>query len=71
MAIPSDDVPGTLHTAALIWGGAAGLALAHWLAFDVGARLFETATWTACTASGAPSRSPRRWPWRRSRASRS
>ena len=43
VAIPSDDVPGTLHTAALIWGGAAGLALAHWLAFDVGARLFETA----------------------------
>ena len=43
VAIPSDDVPGTLHTAALIWGGAAGLALAHWLAFDVGARLFQTA----------------------------
>ena len=43
VAIPRDDVPGTLHTAALIWGGAAGLALAHWLAFDVGARLFETA----------------------------
>ena len=41
VAIPSDDVPGTLHTAALIWGGAAGLALAHWLAFDVGARLFR------------------------------
>ncbi len=43
VAIPSDDVPGTLRTAALIWGGAAGLALAHWLAFDIGARLFETA----------------------------
>jgi hypothetical protein len=43
IAIPSDDVPGTLHTAARIWGGAAGLALAHWLAFDVGARLFQTA----------------------------
>src|SRR5262245_61542338 len=41
IAIPSEDVPGTLHTAALIWGGAAGLALAHWLAFDVGARLFS------------------------------
>ena len=41
VAIPSDDVPGTLQTAAIIWGGAAGLALAHWLAFDVGARLFE------------------------------
>jgi hypothetical protein len=43
IAIPSDDVPGTVHTAALIWGGAVGLALAHWLAFDVGARLFQTA----------------------------
>jgi hypothetical protein len=43
VAIPSDDVPGSLRTAALIWGGAAGLALAHWLAFDVGARLFATA----------------------------
>lgn len=43
VALPSDDVPGTLHTAALIWGGAAGLALAHWLAFDVGIRLFQTA----------------------------
>ena len=43
VAIPSDDVPGTLRTAALIWGGAAGLALAHWVAFDIGARLFETA----------------------------
>jgi hypothetical protein len=42
VAIPSDDVPGTVSTAALIWGGAAGLALAHWLAFDVGARLFES-----------------------------
>ena len=42
IAIPSDDVPGTLHTAALIWGGAASLALAHWLAFDVSARLFRT-----------------------------
>jgi hypothetical protein len=43
LAIPDDDVPGTLRTAALIWGAAAGLALAHWLAFDVGARLFQTA----------------------------
>ena len=43
IAIPSDEVPGTVHTAALIWGGAAALALAHWLAFDVGARLFQTA----------------------------
>lgn len=43
VATPDDDVPGTLRTAALIWGGAAGLALAHWLAFDVGARLFQTA----------------------------
>jgi hypothetical protein len=42
VAVPSDDVPGTLRTAALIWGGAAGLALAHWLAFDIGARLFRT-----------------------------
>ena len=42
IAIPSDDVPGTVWTAALIWGGAAGLALAHWLAFDVGARLFQS-----------------------------
>jgi hypothetical protein len=42
VAIPSDDVPGTLRTAALIWGGAASLALAHWLAFDIGARLFRT-----------------------------
>jgi hypothetical protein len=43
VAVPDDDVPGTLRTAALIWGGAAGLALAHWLAFDIGARLFESA----------------------------
>lgn len=42
VAIPSDDVPGTLETAALLWGGAAGLALAHWLAFDLGARLYHT-----------------------------
>ena len=43
VALPIEDVPGTLETAALIWGGAAGLALAHWLAFDVGARLYHTA----------------------------
>lgn len=43
VAIPSDDVPGTLGTAALLWGGAAGLALAHWVAFDVAARLYRTA----------------------------
>ena len=42
IAIPSDDVPGTLGTAAVIWGGAAGLALAHWLAFDIAARLYST-----------------------------
>ena len=42
IAIPSEDVPGTLGTAALIWGGAAGLALAHWLAFDIAARLYST-----------------------------
>jgi hypothetical protein len=41
IAIPSEDVPGTLGTAALIWGGAAGLALAHWLAFDIAARLYR------------------------------
>ncbi len=43
VAIPSEDVPGTLGTAALVWGGAAGLALAHWVAFDVAARLYRTA----------------------------
>lgn len=42
IAIPSDDVPGTVQTALIIWGGAAGLALAHWLAFDLGARLYHT-----------------------------
>lgn len=42
IAIPSDDIAGTLGTAALIWGGAAGLALAHWLAFDIAARLYAT-----------------------------
>ena len=35
-------MPGTLGTAAVIWGGAAGLALAHWLAFDIAARLYST-----------------------------
>ena len=54
VALPSDDVPGTLHTAALIWGGAAGLALAHWLAFDVGARLFETARLDRLHRLGGP-----------------
>jgi len=43
VAIPGDDVDGTLGTAALIWAGAAGLALAHWLAFDVAGRLYRTA----------------------------
>jgi hypothetical protein len=42
VAIPSDDVGGTLDTAALIWSGAAGLALTHWLAFDLAGRLFRT-----------------------------
>lgn len=42
VAIPSDDVGGTLQTAALLWGGAGALALAHWLAFDLGARLYHT-----------------------------
>jgi hypothetical protein len=42
IAIPSEDVPGSLGTAAVIWGGAAGLALAHWLAFDIAARLYST-----------------------------
>jgi hypothetical protein len=42
VAIPSDDVPGTLGTAALIWGGSAGLALAHWVAFDVAGRIYRT-----------------------------
>ncbi len=40
IAIPSDDIPGTVGTAAIIWGGAAGLSLAHWLAFDLAARLY-------------------------------
>ena len=42
VAIPSEDVPGTVETVAVIWGGAAGLAIAHWLAFDIGARLYHT-----------------------------
>jgi hypothetical protein len=42
VAIPSDEVPGTLHTAAIIWGGCAGLALAHWVAFDVAGRIYRT-----------------------------
>jgi hypothetical protein len=42
IAIPSDDVPGTVQTAALLWGGAAGLAVAHWLAFDIAARLYRS-----------------------------
>lgn len=42
IALPSDDVPGTVRTAALLWGGAAGLALAHWLAFDIAARLYRS-----------------------------
>jgi hypothetical protein len=42
VAIPGDDVPGTLETAALLWGGAGALALTHWLAFDLGARLYRT-----------------------------
>jgi hypothetical protein len=42
VAIPSDDVPGTVRTAAVIWGGAAGLALAHWLAFDIAARIYRS-----------------------------
>lgn len=41
VAIPSDEIPGSLETAALLWGGAAGIALAHWLAFDLGARLYR------------------------------
>jgi hypothetical protein len=40
VAVPGDDVSGTLETAAILWGGAAGLALAHWLAFDVAGRLY-------------------------------
>ena len=62
IAIPSDEVPGTVHTAALIWGGAAALALAHWLAFDVGARLFQTAHLDRLHRLAGPVRWPRRSP---------
>ncbi|MGD9697077.1 MAG: hypothetical protein AB7V42_15615 [Thermoleophilia bacterium] len=40
VALPSEDVrAGT--TAAAIWGGAAGLALAHWFAFNTASRLLD------------------------------
>ncbi len=55
VAIPSDDVPGTLETAALLWGGAAGLALAHWLAFDLGARLATCVLAFILACGGSPS----------------
>lgn len=42
VALPSDEVGGSLETAALIWSGAAGLALAHWLAFDLAGRLYRS-----------------------------
>lgn len=40
-AVPSDELDQGAEVAALIWGAAAGLALAHWFAFHVAAHLYS------------------------------
>lgn len=41
VAVPSEDLDEGAEVAALIWGAAAGLALAHWFAFHVAAHLYS------------------------------
>jgi hypothetical protein len=39
--VPADDLDEDVHVAAVIWGSALGLALAHWFAFNASAHLFR------------------------------
>jgi hypothetical protein len=39
--IPADDLDEDVEVAAVIWGSALGLALAHWFAFNASAHLFR------------------------------
>jgi hypothetical protein len=39
--VPSDDLDEDIEVAAVIWGSALGLALAHWFAFNASAHLFR------------------------------
>jgi hypothetical protein len=41
VAVPSAELDEGAEVAALIWGAAAGLALAHWFAFHVAAHLYS------------------------------
>lgn len=40
-AVPTQDLDENAEVVALIWGAAAGLALAHWFAFHVAAHLYS------------------------------
>lgn len=39
--VPADDLDEDVEVAAVIWGSALGLALAHWFAFNASAHLFR------------------------------
>jgi hypothetical protein len=39
--VPADDLDEDVKVAAVIWGSALGLALAHWFAFNASAHLFR------------------------------
>lgn len=41
VAVPSGELTDDAEIAALIWGAAAGLALAHWFAFHLAAQLYS------------------------------
>jgi hypothetical protein len=46
-AVPSDDLDESIDVAAVIWGAAAGLALAHWFAFHVASQVYSGGAITA------------------------
>jgi hypothetical protein len=41
VTVPADDLDEDVEVAAIIWGSALGLALAHWFAFNASAHLFR------------------------------
>jgi hypothetical protein len=41
VTVPADDLDDDVEVAAVIWGSALGLALAHWFAFNASAHLFR------------------------------
>jgi hypothetical protein len=52
-ALPDERIDGTPAGAAFIWAAAAGLALVHWLTFDVAPSLLHSKPLASRTASPA------------------